>query len=246
MDILRFFSGAGYFCAPALLGALLVGLFPDGTVAGILGVSPTRVDLATNGTPTVVRVRNKGTESVLVQVHAVQWSVDVDAAAMAGEVLAVPPVFDLGGQGEQVIRVALRRPLKEPVEQAYRLLITEVPREAGEPNALVFAVRLNLPVFVTPKGARADPVWSIRRGSGRAAELVLANNGGAHVRVQSLSLLGDGGAEPVLSVEQAAYVLAGEERSWPVFLPAGAVKELIVRAETNLGELEAQVALPGG
>jgi hypothetical protein len=50
----------------------------------------------------------------------------------------------------------------------------------------------------------------------------------------------------VLTVDDAAYVLAGAEKSWPVDLPAGAVKEIIARAETNLGELEAKVALPGG
>ena len=41
----------------------------------MLGVTPIRVDLAANGSPTVVRVRDEGEESVLVQVEAVQWGV---------------------------------------------------------------------------------------------------------------------------------------------------------------------------
>jgi fimbrial chaperone protein len=206
------------------------------------------VTLPADGGAKVMRVRNLSAEPTLVQLEAVSW-VDVDqplGGEPAREILAVPPVFELGGDAEQVIRLAVRQPLQGELEKAFRLFVTEVPREAiAEPGAVAFAMRLNLPVFVTPEGAKADPVWSLRRGSGGAAELLLANNGGAHVRIQSLSV-GDGDAEPLLTIEQAAYVLAGGEKSWPISLPAGTVKELSVRAETNLGELEAQVALPGG
>ena len=213
----------------------------------MLGVTPIRVDLAANGSPTVVRVRNEGEESVLVQVEAVQWGVDVDAAARAGEVIAAPPIFELGGLAEQVLRVALRSPLDEPVERAYRLLITEVPRATGPANALTFAVRLNLPIFVTPQGAAPEPVWSMRQGAGGRAELVLVNRGNAHIRVQDLALKAEGRSEPVFASEGAAYALAGETQVWSLEKPLAALPPVLeVSVETNLGPLVAPVARAGG
>jgi len=237
------------FSSSTVVAAILVLGQAWQAEAGSFTVSPIRVTLPADGGAKVMRVRNLSPEPTLVQLEAVSW-VDVDqplGGEPAREILAVPPVFELGGDAEQVIRLAVRQPLKGELEKAFRLFVTEVPREAiAEPGAVAFAMRLNLPLFVTPKGAKADPAWSLRRAAGGEAELVLSNNGGAHVRIQSLSLLDDGSAEPMLTIEQAAYVLAGGEKSWPISLPAGTVKELIVRAETNLGELEAQVALPGG
>ncbi|MGH6915556.1 MAG: fimbrial biogenesis chaperone, partial [Geminicoccales bacterium] len=133
-------------------------------------------------------------------------------------------------------------------ERAYRLFITEVPREAGAPpGAVVMALRLNLPVFVTPEGAAAAPVWSMRRAAGGAVELVLENRGSAHIRLQRIELLAGPSAEPVATIEEPAYVLAGKERSWPLALSAAALGgPLEVRAETQLGGLEATVALSGG
>ena len=238
-----------WFRSSTVVAAILVLGQAWQAEAGSFTVSPIRVTLPADGGAKVMRVRNLSAEPTLVQLEAVSW-VDVDqplGGEPAREILAVPPVFELGGDAEQVIRLAVRQPLQGELEKAFRLFVTEVPREAiAEPGAVAFAMRLNLPVFVTPEGAKADPAWSLRRSSGGTPELVLANDGGAHVRVERLSLLSDGSAEPLLTIEQAAYVLAGGEKSWPISLPAGTVKELSVRAETNLGELEAQVALPGG
>ena len=85
---------------------------------------------------------------------------------------------------EQVIRLALRQPLTSDTEAAYRLLITEVPRAVGDgTQGVSFALRLNLPVFVTPEGALPQPSWSLERDGG-GARLTLGNEGNAHVRVQ--------------------------------------------------------------
>ncbi len=111
-------------------------------------------------------------------------------------------------------------------------------------------VRLNLPVFVTPKGALPQPTWSLDRDAG-GAKLTLGNQGNAHVRVQSIALFADGAPEPVFVSDEGGYVLAGGERSWRLdlaHLKAGALKagaSLKVKAETNLGELESPVDIRG-
>jgi len=237
----------GYFSTLAVVAAFLTGLHAGAAGAANLGVSPIRVALPADGRPGVVRVRNEAQDSALVQVEAVEWAEDVDAAPVAGEVIAAPPVFELGGGEEQLVRLALRRPLANGVEQAYRLLITEVPQEVSAANALTFAVRLNLPVFATPEGAAPEPEWRVQPAAGGGAELVLANRGSAHLRVEALELRAKGGERPLFASERRAYVLAGEVDVWPLGQAlAGLPPALEVSAKTHRGPLIAPVARPGG
>lgn len=217
-------------------------------VAAMLQVSPIRITISADGKAGVVRLQNQSDVPTLVQVEALVWDdgADLSQVPTTSEILAVPPVFEIAAGAEQVIRLALRRPLTSGTEQAYRLLITEVPRVVGDGSQGVsFALRLNLPVFVTPPGALPQPAWSLERDGG-GAKLTLDNQGNAHVRVRSLALYEDGGAQPVFVSDDGGYVLAGRERSWQLDLArlkAGA--SLTVKAETDLGELEAPVDIRG-
>lgn len=239
--------GAHGFGALALVAAVLTGLHAGAAGAATLGVSPIRVELPADGSPGVVRVRNEAQAPTLVQVEAVAWRDDVDAAPVAGEIIAVPPVFELEGGGEQVIRLALRRPLEDGVERAYRLLITEVPQQVSAANALVFAVRLNLPVFATPKGAEPAPAWRVREAAGGEAELVLANRGSAHLRIEEVTLRAEDDQRPLFSSDRTAYALAGEVKVWPLGEPYAALPPALeVSAESHRGALTASVARPDG
>jgi len=178
-------------------------------------------------------------------VEAFAWedAVEVEGLAPTRDLLVVPPIFEVAAQSSQIIRLAMRKPLEQNREASYRLVITEVPREVGGDEGISFVVRLNLPVFVTPKGALPQPKWSLASSSGK---LTLGNQGNAHVRVQNIALYADGGAEPVFTSDEGGYVLAGGERSWQLDLgrvKAGAA--LTVKAETNLGDLESVVEVGG-
>jgi fimbrial chaperone protein len=230
------------------IARLAACLMSASAVAATLQVSPVRITISADGKAGVVRLHNQSDVSTLVQVEALVWdeTADLSQVPTTSEILAVPPVFEIAAGAEQLIRLALRKPLTSGTEQAYRLLITEVPRVVGDGSQGVsFALRLNLPVFVTPEGALPQPSWSLQRDGG-GAKLTLGNQGNAHVRVQSIALFEDGGANPVFVSDEGGYVLAGRERSWQLdlaSLKAGA--SLTVKAETNLGELEAPVDIRG-
>jgi fimbrial chaperone protein len=230
------------------VACLAACLMSASAVAATLQVAPVRITISADGKAGVVRLHNQSDVPTLVQVEALAWNEAVDLADMprTNEILAVPPVVEIAAGAEQLIRLALRKPLTSGTEQAYRLLITEVPRVVGDGSQGVsFALRLNLPVFVTPEGALPQPSWSLQREGG-GAKLTLGNQGNAHVRVQSIALFEDGGANPVFVSDEGGYVLAGRERSWQLnlaSLKAGA--SLTVKAETNLGELEAPVDIRG-
>lgn len=230
------------------IAGLATCLISASALAATLQVSPVRITISADGKAGVVRLHNQSDVPTLVQVEALVWNetADLSQVATTSDILAVPPVFEIAAGAEQLIRLALRRPLTSGTEQAYRLLITEVPRAVGDGvEGVSFALRLNLPVFVTPDGALPQPAWSLQRDGG-GAKLTLDNQGNAHVRVRSIALFEDGGAQPVFASDEGGYVLAGDERSWQLDLgrlKAGA--SLTVKAETNLGDLEAPVDIRG-
>jgi fimbrial chaperone protein len=230
------------------VACLIACLVSASALAATLQVSPVRITINADGRAGIVRLQNDSDTPTLVQVEALTWDETEDPSNVArtDEILAVPPVFELAPDASQVIRLAVRRPVTSGTEVAYRLLITEVPRDVGDAaQGVSFALRLNLPVFVTPDGAAPAPAWSLERNGG-VAKLILGNQGNAHVRVRSVQLFQDGVAAPVFVSDDGGYVLAGAERSWQLDLArlkAGA--SLTVKAETNLGELEAQVEIRG-
>ena len=139
----------------------------------------------------------------------------------------------------QIIRVALRGAPAGDREQAYRLLITEVPRGAAASTGVRFALRLSLPVFVSPPGAAPQPVWFVRGAAG-GRELVLRNDGTAHLQVRRIVLrpLGHGAAAE--TIEVPAYVLAGQEHGWPL-RHSSVAREFALEAETSIGPISVPV-----
>lgn len=226
----------------AAVGSLVFGM----AEAGTLKVSPIKVTLPADGKSEVIRLKNPDPTPALVQVQAVEWAAaeDLDQAKPADEILAVPPIFEVAPNGEQVIRLALRDPGSVPVEKAYRLLITEVPEEV-DGGGVSFAVRLNMPLFVTPEGAEPQPQWRFGYTPSGEGELILANRGNAHLMVKSLELRGTGQTTPVFETDQFAYALAGTEQRWSLgYGQRSLPKSLEVHAETHLGPQQSPVMHP--
>lgn len=228
--------------ALAVLGSLALGT----AEAGTLKVSPIKVFLPDDGKAEVIRVKNPDPTPALVQVQAIEWAdaERLDEAKRAPEILAVPPIFEMGPDSEQVIRLVHRDKGGTPVEKAYRLLITEVPQELDN-RGVAFAVRLNMPLFVTPKGAEPNPEWRFQYTSSGEAELILANRGNAHLMVKSFELRAAGLSKPLFETDQFVYALAGEEQRWSLGYDRQSLPgSLEVLSETNLGPQQSPVMTP--
>ncbi len=222
---------------------MALSCLPGVGVAATFGIAPTRLALDSARRSGAVTLTNEGDAATLVQVQTFAWHGSLSSADLepTRELLAVPAVFSLEAGARQIIRVALRDQGDLSQEQSYRLLITEVPTDAVATNDGVrFAIRLSLPVFMTPDGARPEASWSLRQGPA-GTELVLVNDGNAHLRVERVDLRRDAGSDgSELSIETPAYVLAGKSHVWPLpHHPSG--DSFYLKAETNIGELEAVV-----
>ena len=231
-------------CWTALAVTFSLGL--GAAEAGTLKVSPVKVFLPAGGKTEVIRVKNPDPTPALVQVQAVEWTSveNLDEAKRVEEILAVPPIFEMAPNSEQVIRLAHRDQQPSLKEKAYRLLITEVPEEVDD-GGIAFAVRLNMPLFVTPKGASPEPEWRFQYTENGEGELILANHGNAHLMVKSLELRGIGAAKPIFATDQFIYALAGTEQRWSLGYGQQALPEkLEVLSETHLGPQQSPVMVP--
>ena len=227
------------FARPAVLAFLVLCCgWPTSVLATSLSVAPTRVELTPDARSGSITLENTGATATTVQVETFAWSRghSVEALEPTRGLLAVPAVFNLPAGARQVIRVATREAAASDVETAYRLLITEVPIETPDTAAGIrFALRLSLPVFITPPRAKAEPSWSWRPGpSGRTLEV--ANLGNAHLHVRRLTIHDKASGRLLATVDQPSYVLARANHSWPNLVPANA-GPVVVEAQTNLGGL---------
>ena len=210
-------------------------------------MAPTRVDLPPDDATGVVTLQNNAAEPVMVQVQTFAWPRSPASADLepTRDLLAVPPVFELAGNARQIIRVALRGALSGEREHAYRLLITEVPRGATASAGVRFALRLSLPVFVTPPGAEPQ-AGLVGPPGGRGQRTRAAQRGhrapaGAphHValRWRELARRAPSTLRPTCS---PARSMAGR-------CPASPARPILqLEAETSIGPLSATVAPPRG
>jgi fimbrial chaperone protein len=166
----------------------------------ILDVAPTTLDLKP-GAAGLFFITNHGARAVTVQIEAADWRQENgrDVTTPSQELLASPPLAHIAPGARQSVRVMART--AGDGEQAYRLLISELPDpDAGEEGVHVL-LQFSVPVFV-----RHDPhavpqlSWSARQG-----RLIAANTGAQTVKLDSVAI--DGAARPGL-----VYLLPGAVR----------------------------------
>ena len=240
--------GNGSAPAKALwrLACLLGAAWAGTATAGTFSISPIRVELGAAQRRAVLTVHNEEDRPVVVQATLLAWKQagGEDQTEATRDLLVTPPVFTIGPKADQVLRVALRGQPDPAREQDYRLLLAEVP---GPPEqgftGLRLALRLSLPIFVTPAQAAPLVDWHLERASDGALSLVAENSGNQHLQLSDFRLrFGD--EAHAMHVGVMRYVLPGSRVSWPVTLPEGAdpAAAMSVQGFGDQGPFEANVA----
>src|SRR5262249_6478166 len=160
---------------------------------------------------------NHGTDKINVQVRVFRWTQvnGADNLKATEDVVASPPMAQLAPNGTYVVRIV--RLAKDPVqaEEAYRLLIDEIPERpgAGQP-AINFALRYSIPVFFVATSARPGAAsWSIRQDAGRVS-VTATNPGDRHIRIAGLNLRGGDGTSVSFGSGLTGYVLGHSTMTW--------------------------------
>lgn len=237
-----------HLLSTAVLAATLVTALP--ATASSFSVAPIRVELDKSHRTGVLTLHNEGDTAVVVQVTAVSWNQDngEEHFEEARDVLVTPPVFEVPSKGEQIVRIALKRDADPAVELAYRVFFEEVP-QARTPtfNGLNVALRIGLPIFITPPVAVSPEVaWEAEWQDDGSVTLAATNRGREHLQVTGFDLeFGAGG--PVAHVAGSKYVLPGSRMTWSVSPPVGADRTaaLHLTGAGDHGAIDAAVALHG-
>lgn len=224
----------------------LSGIVAQSAAAGSLTVSPTTIEVVSPDVAAVARIQNNASAGATAQLRVFRWSQinGVEKLEPVTDVIASPPLAQLGPGAEQIVRIMRTGRAGSSVEESFRLMIDELPpARTAKSGAVAVVVRHAMPVFFRP-ASTARPIlsWHIDRGGGRPT-LVVSNSGGRRARIADLVLHDGRGKSVVVAKGLAAYVLAGSTRR--IELPSSAMnlshERLTATAQSDAGSINALV-----
>jgi fimbrial chaperone protein len=208
--------------------------------AASLSVLPITVDVVTPATTATVTVRNGESRPLAAQIRVFRWTqVDgQDRLDPTEDVVASPPVVTINGGADYIVRLERTAGQEIGGEEAYRVVVDELPNPNRQRNGSVALVlRYLIPAFFFSADATQPKlVWSLAHRGG-ATLLQAANSGDKRIQIVDLKL----GASMV-SKGLAGYVLGHSTRSWVV--PAGSVltNAAVVSASSDHGAIHAPLS----
>jgi fimbrial chaperone protein len=230
------------------MALLVCAAFAAPANASTFNISPIRAQLSASHPTEALTIVNADENPVVVQVRVVSWSQKSGSEQLEDthELLATPPVLQLAANGQQVIRVALRRAPDATQELTYRVIFEEVPQAAPKDFiGLRVALRLSIPIFVAPAQGKANPqvAWESRWLPNGQLELAATNNGNGHLQITDFEAQFPGSLMPLRGVT-SKYVLPGSRMSWTLTPPADATRQgaIPIRGHSDQGDFSADVA----
>jgi fimbrial chaperone protein len=194
------------------LAMLLAAALP--VHAGVFTVNPVRMYMGPRDRALAVTITNGGDSEMVLQAESFDWSQTPDGQDQlkpTDDLVLAPPIIKIAPRGRQVVRLALVAPRDASRQLTYRIIVREVPEAAPAASAVQVQVALamNMPVFVTPVGAKRKLDCGLTRQAAglRAA---CANQGTAYAQVRELRVLRDG--QPLARFEGGPYILPGATR----------------------------------
>lgn len=182
---------------------------------------------------TAMWLENKGNEPVTLQVRTFAWSQakGEDQLDAQTAVVASPPIATVAPGARQLVRIIRRTPDSAP-ENAYRLLIDELPRPApAGPDGAVQArlavqMRYSIPLFTHNAAVVGAPRLDARIVPGTGGRMLsIRNTGTAHARLTDLRVR-TGARDVTVQAGLAGYVLPGAVATFA--LPAGEAGRITV------------------
>lgn len=212
---------------------------------------------------TAVWLENRGEQPVTLQIRVLAWAQAdfVDEYAAQKEIVASPPFARIEPGKRQYVRLIRQGPTPNRPEDAYRIVIDEVPN-ASEPKpesqnmGVQFQMRYSLPLFVTAPGiwtqtrhdvARDEETatkpkltWTLTTVQG-ARYLQVQNTGVVHARLSRVRWAGNG-TEVTVNEGLLGYVLAGQHMRWK--LPENAMPKSGMRLMAQLADNAPSIEIP--
>lgn len=235
----------------AVCAAFLLLACAARATAGMVGVSPLRVDFDEAQHSGVIRVFNTGSDDISMQVDARDWAQAEDGTdeyESTSDVIAVPPIFTIAPGETQIIRVGLVGGQSPDREQAHRLFLTELPHPKADFLGGQLRMRLivSLPIFTAPAAVAPDSDLEIVETSVADGRLRarFRNPGNSHIRVQEIMAV-DTNGDRAQRTEAAVYLLPGSTHDFYFRNGEGQANiSRLVAVTDTVGTVEYEVVTP--
>jgi len=199
-------------------------------------------------------IQNQGETPATMQVRIVRWRQEggLERYQQQNDIVASPPIVKIAKESKQLIRLIKQAPIPAGVEQAYRIIIDEIPEPENSEKpqiGLKLQMRYSIPLFAYGHGIKTytngahhafvetkDLHWRVTREHGKPA-LEVRNDGDVHVRLSQVTVR-QGGQTRQVAEGLMGYVLPHSVRSWP--LPAGVTHPEALNVTINSRESEWQ------
>lgn len=210
-------------------------LFAGPVAAASFKADPVQINLSAGQNAASLKITNSDAAPVSVRVTAFAWTQvnGSDVYTPTSDVIASPPIFTVPAGKTQLVRIGLRQ---RSGAGGYRVIFEEIPRDEPADGQIRVLLRLNLPLYLLPKGGgKPDLSWSAWRDT--AGELFIEgrNRGPVHGQVVELAA-GHGASRTILS-NQMGIVLPGSTRRWKIGkqpdLTVGTRVALNIRSSTS-------------
>lgn len=207
----------------AFAASLLVLVALTGTVQarGHLQTRQTRVELAPGVRAGRLVLANTGDSPVAAQVRVYRWTQNngIDVLEPDPGLVPSPQIVEITAGGEQLVRIVRADAAPIAAEQAYRIVVDELPGDPSEDASAAVAVRLRylIPAFVRASDAAPESVHC----AVRVDQLECSNSGGRAAQLGASEVVDAHGRTSELTNGLLGYVLAGSQRSFP-FQPQNA------------------------
>jgi len=218
---------ASFTIAAALLPA------PAAAQSGPILIWPVNPTIQPNARSTALWLENPGKAPIQLQVRVFAWqqSGDGDAYAAQSDIVGTPPMVTIEPGRKQLVRLTRTQPAPARAEQAFRVIVDEIPLPGAKPAEnsaarIQFRMRYAIPLFsygagyVQPDAKAAVSAQSLAWrivGEGDVRFLEIRNTGTTHARL--VDAMFDADAKP-FAPGLLGYVLAGSTMRWS--LPQGA------------------------
>jgi len=227
------------------LALLTAAFLTCGTAtASGLQVSPVTLTLEATQNADGLWLSNTGDGLVNAQVRVYRWTQEgfEDKLTPSRGLLVSPPMLQLPAEGRQLIR-AIRAGAPPSgaaaVQEAYRVIIDELPVDTQGKKGLQFVLRYSVPIFVQPASAPFSAPqlsWVLRQEANKAV-LEVANSGASHAQLADLAFTDSAGRRTAVHPGLLGYVLPGAQMRWalkplPVTFAAGGSWEAMINGNT--------------
>lgn len=213
---------------------ILVGLAGHSAFAASLQVSPTSVNFDNSQQAQSVWLTNSGKESIRGQVRLYNWQ-QVNGQEQlnpASGMIVTPAIVSIQPGQRQLVRLVQPKGTgkeTDQVEQAYRLIVNELPTTTTHENGLQFLLSYSVPVFVNQKAHAESRTAlngvdiSLEMRKGRMM-LIVNNSLKQHIKLSQVTFTPANSKPVTLTPGLLGYTLAKQKMEWPVNLSAGLIK----------------------